>query len=209
MAEQRRISQLVVVGASAGGVEALSTLVATLPRDFPAPLLIAQHLDPGRPSHLPQILAWRSTLPVCTVTDHAPLENGVVFVVPANHHVEITDHAISLRTRDGGRSMPSVDLLLTTAAPVFGENLIGVILTGAGSDGAAGARAVKEAGGMVVIQNPHTAQFAGMPAAIAPPLVDVMADLEAIGPLLHDLLTGAYMPAENRALHALLDQLHE
>jgi two-component system CheB/CheR fusion protein len=64
MAEQPRISQLVVVGASAGGVEALSTLVATLPRDFPAPLVIAQHLDPARPSHLVEILARRSTLPV-------------------------------------------------------------------------------------------------------------------------------------------------
>src|SRR5919199_4483149 len=147
MAEQFRISQLVVVGASAGGIEALSTLVATLPPDFPAPLVIAQHLDPGRPSHLAQILARRSTLPVHTVTDHAPLENGVVFVVPSNRHVEITDHAISLRTRNGGRAMPSVDLLLTTAAQVFGENLIGVILTGTGSDGAAGARAGKEAGG--------------------------------------------------------------
>src|ERR687887_1889663 len=212
MAEQRRISQLVVVGASAGGIDALSTLVATLPRDFPAPLLIAQHLDPGRPSHLAQILARRSTLPVRTVTDHAPLENGVIFVVPANCHVEITDHAISLRPRDGGRSMPSVDLLLTTAAPVFGENLIAVILTGAGSDGAAGARAVKEAGGMGVIQNPHTAQFPAMPAAIAPPLVDVVADLEAIGPLLQDLLIGADTPAtlaENHTLKALLDHLQE
>src|ERR671931_1352828 len=171
MAEQPRISQLVVVGASAGGIDALSTLVATLPRDFPAPLLIAQHLDPGRPSHLAQILARRSTLPVHTVTDQAPLENGVVFVVPANHHVEITDHAISLRTRDGGRSMPSVDLLLTTAAPVFGENLIAVILTGTGTDGAAGARAVKEAGGMGVIQNPPTAPVDGVATAHAPPPV--------------------------------------
>src|ERR671937_2958661 len=158
MAEQPRISQLVVVGASAGGIEALSTLVATLPPDFPAPLVIAQHLDPGRPSHLAQILARRSTLPVRTVTDHAPLENGVVFVVPANRHVEITDHAISLRTHGGGRAMPSVDRLLTTAAPVFGENLIGVILTGAGSDGAAGARAVKEAGRPGGVQKPPTGQ---------------------------------------------------
>ena len=138
MAAEPRISQLVVVGASAGGVEALSALVATLPPDFPAPLVIAQHLDPGRPSHLAQILARRSTLPVQQVVDQAPLENGMVYVVPANHHVEITDHAISLRTRDGGRVMPSVDLLLTTAAPVFGENLIAVILTGTGSDGRPG-----------------------------------------------------------------------
>src|ERR687885_2719267 len=211
MAEQARISHLVVVGASAGGIDALCTLVTTLPPAFPAPLVIAQHLDPGRPSHLAQILARRSTLSVRTVVDQAPLENGVVFVVPVNRHVEITDHAISLRTRDGGRAMPSIDLLLTTAAPVFGENLIAVILTGTGSDGAAGARAVKEAGGMVVIQNPHTAQFAGMPAAIAPPLVDVVADLETIGSLLHDLLIGAdtpATPAENHTLKALLDHLH-
>jgi chemotaxis response regulator CheB len=86
MAEQPRISQLVVVGASAGGVEALFTLVATLPGAFPAPLVLAQHLDPRRPSHLAEILARRSTLPVRTVSDHAPLENGVVFVVPANRH---------------------------------------------------------------------------------------------------------------------------
>ena len=106
MAAEPRISQLVVVGASAGGVEALSALVATLPPDFPAPLVIAQHLDPGRPSHLAQILARRSTLPVQQVVDRAPLENGMVYVVPANHHVEITDHVISLRTRDGGGSCP-------------------------------------------------------------------------------------------------------
>jgi len=138
MAEEPRISQLVVVGASAGGIDALSTLVTTLPRAFPAPLVVAQHLDPGRPSHLAEILARRSTLPVKQVVDHAPLENGVVFVVPANRHVEITDHAISLHTHDEGRSMPSIDLLLTTAAPVFGENLIAVILTGTGSDGRPG-----------------------------------------------------------------------
>ena len=211
MAEETAITQLVVAGASAGGIDALSTLVATLPREFPAPLVIAQHLDPGRPSHLAEILSRRSTLPVRVVTDQIPLENGVIFVVPANRHVEITDHAIGLRTGDG-RAKPSVDLLLSTAAQVFGENLIAVILSGTGHDGAAGARAVKEAGGMVVIQNPQTAQFAGMPGAIAPPLVDVIADLDTIGPLLHDLLTGAYTPSrpgENRTLRTLLEQLHD
>jgi two-component system CheB/CheR fusion protein len=202
---------LVVVGASAGGIDALSTLVATLPRDFPAPVVIAQHLDPGRPSHLAEILGRRSTLPVQVVTDQIPLENGVVFVVPANRHVEISDHVIGLRTGDG-RAKPSVDLLLSSAAQIFGENLIAVILSGTGHDGAAGARAVKEAGGMVVVQNPQTAQFSGMPGAIAPPLVDVVADLDSIGPLLHDLLTGAYTPsrpAENRTMRALLEQLHD
>src|SRR6059058_758274 len=96
-------SQLVVVGSSAGGIDALSTLVATLPTDFPAPIVIAQHLDPTRPSALPAILARRSTLPVRTVEEHAPLEAGVVFVVPANRHVLITDSAIDLRVDGNGR----------------------------------------------------------------------------------------------------------
>ena len=210
--EQVPVSQLVVVGSSAGGIDALSTLVSTLPADFPAPLVIAQHLDPARPSYLAEILTRRSALPVRPVTDHIPLEPGVVFVVPANRHVEITDHAISLRVGSGGSPRPSVDLLLSSAAAVFGESLIAVILTGTGRDGASGARAVKQAGGTVVIQNPQTAQFAGMPAAISPPLVDMVADLETIGPLLTDLLNGAYLPArpaENRTLQELLTQLHD
>src|SRR4051794_14095211 len=88
---------LVVIGASAGGIEALSRLVATLPPDFPAPVVIAQHLEPSRVSHLRDILGRRSTLPVRSVDEHEVIASGVVYVVPANRDVEITDHAISLR----------------------------------------------------------------------------------------------------------------
>src|SRR5579863_7490261 len=91
------LQSLVVVGSSAGGIEALSRLVATLPTDFPAPLVLAQHLDPRHPSHLGEILARRSVLPVRTVTVLEHLEPGVVYVVPANRHVEITDHMVRLR----------------------------------------------------------------------------------------------------------------
>jgi two-component system, chemotaxis family, CheB/CheR fusion protein len=184
--------QLVVIGSSAGGIEALSTLVATLPSNFPAPLVLAQHLDPTYPSHLGEILARRSTLPVRTVTHQEPLLPGVVYVVPADRHVEITDHIVRLRTSSEGRSRgpkPSVDRLLTTAARVYGERLIAVILTGTGSDGAAGARAVKAAGGLVLIENPATATYPGMPESLAPTTVDVVADLARIGPLLADLMT--------------------
>src|SRR6266516_829123 len=87
---------LVVVGSSAGGIEALSILVSTLPADFPAPLVLAQHLDPRQPSHLKQILARHSALPVRTVTEREPLKPGVVFVVPSGRHVEITDHVMAL-----------------------------------------------------------------------------------------------------------------
>src|SRR5690242_11704052 len=141
---------LVVVGSSAGGIEALSTLVATLPADFPAPIVIAQHLDPNRPSYLAEILGRRSTLPVRTAITSEHLEPGVIYVVPANRHVHISDSIIELQEENMGRVKPSVDLLLTSAAEVYGERLIAIILSGTGSDGAAGARAVKKAGGTVI-----------------------------------------------------------
>ena len=162
---------LVVVGASAGGIEALSVLVSSLKKGFPAPVVIAQHLDPGRESHLQEIFGRQSTLPVELVTDRRPLRAGVVYVVPSNQHVEINDHEVSLADDSSHRPKPSVDLLLGSAAQVFGENLYAVVLTGTGSDGADGARLVKEAGGTVIIQNPETASYPGMPLSLAPTTV--------------------------------------
>ena len=207
-----RFTQLVVIGSSAGGVEALSTLVGTLPTDFPAPIILAQHLDPTRISHLGEILAARSTLPVRVVAGAEPLHPGTVFVVPANRHIEVTDHAVTLHEEGGGRSKPSVDMLLSTAAAIFGEGLIAVVLTGMGSDGADGAREVKIAGGTVIIQNPDTASFPSMPLSLAPTSVDIVANLETIGPLLHDLLTGVYevpRAGEDRQFTTFLEQLRE
>src|SRR5215212_4473476 len=186
---------LVVVGASAGGIDALSRLVATLPTDFPAPIVIAQHLEPSRVSHLREILARRTDLPVRTVSQHEPLERGVIYVVPSNRDVEITDHSIDMQADLPGRPKPSIDLLLETASQTFGERLIAVILTGTGSDGAEGARRVKEVGGTVIVQNPETAQYPELPRSLAPSTVDIVSDLDAIGPLLRDLLTGAYTPS--------------
>jgi two-component system CheB/CheR fusion protein len=181
-------SQLVVIGASAGGIEAVSRVVASLPPDFPAPIVIAQHLDPRRPSHLREILARQTPLPVRTVTEKASLEDGVVYVVPSNRHVELTDHELRLRQPTDGGIAPSVDVLLESASKAFGSGLIAVILTGSGSDGSVGARHVKLAGGTVVIENPATAMFPSMPSSIPPSLVDATADLDGIGPLLHDFL---------------------
>jgi two-component system CheB/CheR fusion protein len=206
------LAQLVVVGASAGGVEALTTLLATLPASFPAPIVLAQHLDPSRPSHLADILERHSTLPVRTVETEMPLEPGIVYVVPSNRDVTITDHTVDVQGRAEGSPMPSIDRLLETAARVYGEQLIAVILTGAGSDGAAGARAVKEAGGTVVIENPETASYPTMPQSLAPTTVDLVADIEDMSRLLHDLVAGQVaptMPDEERALRAFLDQLRE
>ncbi len=210
MCDTESVSQLVVVGASAGGIEALSTLVATLSTAFPAPIVIAQHLDPSRPSHLQAILARRSSLPVVTVQDHARLDNGTIYVVPSNHHIEITDHDVTVLPDGPGRPKPSVDLLLTSTAHIFGEQLIAVILTGTGSDGTQGAVAVKAAGGTVVIQNPVTAAYPGMPQSLAPHTVDLVVDLERIGPIVHDLLMGVALASEGHAepeFQALLEHV--
>jgi len=206
------ITHLVVVGSSAGGIDALSTLVATLPPDFPAPIVIAQHLDPNRPSHLAEILGRRSTLPVHMASEHEPLKPGVIYVVPANRQVHISDSEIELQEENVGRFRPSIDLLLSSAAEVYEERLIAVILSGSGSDGAAGARVVKRAGGTVIIQNPETATYPGMPLSLAPNTIDIVANLERIGQILHDLIAGVAVPShpdEKKALEAFLENVRE
>ncbi|HJU94108.1 MAG TPA: CheR family methyltransferase [Pyrinomonadaceae bacterium] len=202
-------NDLVVVGSSAGGIGALSTLVATLNESFPAPVVLAQHLDPQRPSHLGSILERRSTLPVILVNEHSPtpLENGKVFVVPSNRHVRITDGYVHLDADQSERPKPSVDLLLSSAAQSYGEHLVAVILTGAGSDGAAGAVDVKNAGGVVIIQNPRTAPYPSMPLSLPPTAVDHVVEIEQIGPLLYDILKGVELPEQEKVEDPLRDLL--
>jgi PAS domain-containing protein len=207
-------THLVVVGSSAGGIGALSSLVSSLPEDFDAPIVVAQHLDPNRESHLQEILARKSTVPVKTVTEHEPLQAGVVYVVPANWHVNITDSEIELSSEQlSGQPMPSINLLMETAAGVYGENLIAVVLSGTGTDGTEGARTVSQAGGTVIIQDPETADFGEMPRSLAPSTVDIVASLEEIGPVLKNLISGIAVrkevpEEEGRELEHFLEELH-
>src|SRR4051812_38365914 len=210
--DPQALSQLVIVGSSAGGIDALSTVVGSLPAELPAPILIAQHLDPRRPSHLTDILRRHTAMRVETVDDHARLEANTILVLPPGSQAEITDHEIRLTNVSERGPRPSIDLLLSSAAPVFGEGLVAVILTGTGHDGAAGARDVKAMGGTVVIQNPETASYPSMPLALAPTSIDIVAELEAIGGLIHELLTGVRepdKPDDERLLRAFLDQLRD
>jgi two-component system, chemotaxis family, CheB/CheR fusion protein len=194
-------NDLVVVGSSAGGIGALSTLVGTLTSNFPAPIVLAQHLDPQRESHLGAILERRCELPIVVVNEHkpTPLESGKIYVVPANKHVKIAEGHVLLESNHTERPTPSVDRLLTSAAEAYGEHLIAVILTGSGSDGAAGAVAVKNAGGQVIIQNPKTAPYPSMPLSLPPTAVDHVVEIERIGPLLFELLKGVSVPIEEKA----------
>ena len=202
---------LVVVGSSAGGIEALSILVGTLPKDFPAPVVLAQHLDPTRPSNLDQILQRRTTLPVEVVTTSTALQAGHIYVVPANHHVRIHNHRVEVQEDALQRPRPSVDMLLSTAAEAYGEHLTAVILTGSGSDGALGAIDVKDAGGIIIVQNPQTAHYPSMPRSLPPTIIDYELDLEQIGPLLYELLTKTHtLPTEERTediLREILEQV--
>jgi two-component system, chemotaxis family, CheB/CheR fusion protein len=206
---ENRANELVVVGSSAGGVGALSTLVSTLNKNFPAPIVLAQHLDPQRPSYLGSILERRTHLPIVVVAEHSPtpLESGKIYVVPSNRHVKIRDGHVHLEGDHNERPKPSVDILLSSAAESYGEHLIAVILTGAGSDGAAGAVDVKNAGGVVIIQNPQTAAYPSMPLSLPPTAVDHVVEIEQIGPLLFDILHGVNLPPSEKAEDPLRDLL--
>ncbi len=204
-------SQLIVIGSSAGGIEALSRLVSNLPADLPAAVVLAQHLDPKRSSHLAEILERHATLPLKVVDGTTALEDGVIYVVPPNRLVEVGEDGLRLRRPKSGTIAPSIDLLLKSAAKVYGERLTAVILTGTGSDGSSGAWHVKQAGGTVVIENPETAMFPSMPAAVSPSLVDARPDLDAIAEVVAGLVQSGDGVAEdeNEALHRLLDRVRE
>lgn len=209
--DEQTFQHIVVIGASAGGVDSLSVLVSTLPHDFPAPVVVAQHLSPSRASALGDILARRGPLPVRTITDAEVLEPGVIYVVPPNRDVTIDGEELHLQG-DGDGPRPSIDLLFSSAAAAFGERVIAVVLSGTGSDGAIGAREVKYAGGTVVIQDPETAAYPGMPLSLAPSVVDIVASRDRIGDVLLELVRGEVvvppaMPAT--PLHLLLEELRD
>jgi two-component system CheB/CheR fusion protein len=207
-----RNAQLVVIGSSAGGIEALTRVVASLPADFPAPILIAQHLDPHRPSHLPEILDRHAKLPIKIVEEGAVIEAGAIYVVPSNRLVEIANGRLHVRPARVGKVAPSVDLLLESAAKAYGTGLMAVILTGTGTDGSAGAWQVKERGGTVVIENPATAMFPSMPQSISPSLIDASADLASIGGVIRDLLSAGTAPpkgTDQRDFNRLLERIRE
>ena len=203
---------VVVIGSSAGGIEALSRVVAGLPGDLPASVVIAQHLDPRRPSHLAEILARFSTMPIKVIEAGSELEDGVIHVVPSNQLVEIVKGRLHLRPARPGKVAPSVDLLLETAARAFGAGVVAVILTGTGTDGSAGAWHVKQQGGAVLIENPATAMFPSMPASVSPSLVDAKADLESIGNMVRDMVlagTATPSPDEEDEVASLLERVRE
>jgi two-component system chemotaxis response regulator CheB len=179
---------VVVVGASAGGVEALSILVSELPRDLRAAVFVVLHLSRAR-SVLPEILTRAGRLPAVHPADGDRIEHGRIYVGRPDHHLTLEDGRIRVvhgPTENGYR--PAVDPLFRSAARVYGPRVIGIILTGALDDGTAGLAAVKEAGGIAIVQDPDEAFASSMPrSARAFVAVDHVRPLREIGALVASL----------------------
>ena len=172
----------VVIGASAGGVEALLHLCGGLPATFALPLLVVLHLPPRGPSRLTSLLARHCALPVRDALDKQPLERGVT-LAPADYHllVEPDRHLALSLDAPVLHSRPAIDPLFESAAAAFGPRLLAVLLTGASEDGSAGVAAVRQAGGTAWIQCPRDARAATMPAAaLARAGADAVLTLDAI-----------------------------
>lgn len=183
-------TELVVIGASAGAVSALSQLIPMLPVDFAPATALVVHVPPRGPNLMVSLFAGRGSLPVVEIEDKAPIEPGTIYVAPPDYHVLVEpDRRFSLDVDDPVNfSRPSVDVLFESAAASYAERTLGIVLTGANADGSAGLRAIRNAGGYTVVQDPSTAAVAEMPrSAIAAANPHVVTDLAGISELLRSL----------------------
>jgi two-component system chemotaxis response regulator CheB len=185
----------VAVAASAGGLQALTELFAHLGADFPAAILVVQHLHGSFPSHLSAILERSCALAVTEATEGKRVKAGAIYVAPPNRHVVITSNGtLSLTDAPAEHhSRPSADVLFRSVAEHLRERAIAVVLTGGGSDGASGVIAVKGTGGTVIAQNEGTSRNFSMPHAAIDtgtvdfvlPLPEIAATLERLVDILH------------------------
>ena len=181
-------ASLIVIGSSAGGIEALLTLVSGLPRRLGTALCIAQHLSPSLPSHLPAILTRQGTLPASFPADGARLLAGAIFLAPPAHDLTVSGEHVAVIPAQHVRPCPSVDQLFASAASSYGSRVIGVILTGQLTDGTRGLQAIKQAGGTTIIQDPRQAAYPSMPQSAQDHCaIDYCLALARIAPLLQEL----------------------
>ncbi|MEO7205498.1 MAG: chemotaxis protein CheB [Steroidobacteraceae bacterium] len=180
----------VVIGASAGGIEALTVLLPALPAGLRPPVLIVVHLPRDKPSVLAEIFARKCALPVREAEDKEAIAPGTVYFAPNNYHLLVDNGPqLSLSADDPvHHSRPSIDVLFESAAEIYNERLLGIILSGANDDGAAGLAAIHDAGGVTIVQSPQTARAPQMalsalklrPANCALPLEEIAAMLRTL-----------------------------
>jgi two-component system chemotaxis response regulator CheB len=181
---------IVVIGASAGGVEALQAVAAGLPANFPAAVFVVLHVAPRSHSFLPEILNASGPLPACHAEDGAQIEKGRIYIAPPDRHMIVERHHIHLTfgPKDN-HQRPSINVMFRSAAAAYGPRVIGVVLTGQLDDGTAGLWEIKRHGGVIMAQNPEEAAFPSMPlSALREIEVDYTVRISELGPLL-SLLT--------------------
>ncbi|HEY0736047.1 MAG TPA: chemotaxis protein CheB [Herpetosiphonaceae bacterium] len=185
---------LIVVGASLGGLHALESIFAALPSSFIVPLAIVQHRHRDSDDMLRLVLQRSSALPIYEAEDKQPIEPGAIYIAPADYHLLVERGSFALSTEGPvNHARPSIDVLFESAAAAYEARLLGVILTGASADGAQGLAIVKARGGCTVVQEPSSAECRVMPeAAIAATTVDHVVPLIEIVPLLTKLCQSSW-----------------
>jgi two-component system chemotaxis response regulator CheB len=189
--------QTVVMGVSAGGMAALNTILPELPGNFPLAVIIVQHTHPTSDDFLARYLDEQCTVDVKEADEKEKILPGVVYLAPPNYHLLVEhDKTLSFSTElPVNFARPSIDVLFETAAEAYGEKVVGVILTGANHDGSQGLSTIKKAGGLVVVQDPETAEVDAMPrSAIETVQPDHILPLERIGSFLSGLVSVPYSP---------------
>ncbi|MBO9661266.1 MAG: chemotaxis protein CheB [Chitinophagaceae bacterium] len=182
MAPEKRY-EAIVIGTSAGGLHALFFLLERLPVNFSLPVIIVQHRMAEKHELLEELLQSRTDKIVKQADEKEPIEKGVIYLAPPGYHLLIeTDRTFSLTVdHPVSYSRPSIDVMFETAAIAFREALVGIILTGANRDGAAGLKRISDYGGFTIAQDPEEAQFPSMPrAAIATSSVKMIGTLKEI-----------------------------
>ena len=181
--------EIVVIGASYGGLSALQALLPQLAPEFPLPVVIAQHRKKDGDDGLCEFLRKRSPLPLTEPNDKEVVEGGRVYLAPRDYHLLIEKSIFALSTESPvAFARPSIDVLFESAAEVYQKRAIGVILTGANRDGARGLAKIKSFGGLTVVEDPQSAESPAMPeAAIASTAVDRILPLQEIAPFLNGL----------------------
>ncbi len=182
--------KVIVIGVSTGGIKALKTILSVLPSEFALSVIIAMHRHKDTDGYLERSLDKECKMHVKQADEKEEIKAGVVYVAPPNYHLLIEDDRTFSMSVEGAvnYARPSVDVVFESAAEVYGEGLIGVVLTGANKDGSLGLKKIKEAGGLAIVQTPETSEVADMPrAAIAAVNPDYVLPLEKIGTLLRKL----------------------
>jgi two-component system chemotaxis response regulator CheB len=181
--------EMLAIGCSWGGLQALNTIFAALPSDLDIPVVVAQHRMPQSADGLTLSLQKHTALPIGDAYDKEPIERGHVYFAPPDYHLLVERGEFALSTDEVVQfARPSIDVLFESAADSYADKLIAVILTGANEDGAAGLVRVKSRGGLTIVQDPSTAVRSEMPqAAIAAARPQRVLPLDAIGPFLAEI----------------------